>query len=294
MKKIIPILLIAVCLCCLSACFPYTYRGEHKELYTVAIYSIPDSIGAMPTGEIVCNPVIYILEQDDYGRTIFAYCEDDMYCRFALVVSQGYDETNVYFYPDVNYVFTVRDLELAYMDDSLKNAFMQSYLENRDKLKEANDWNKPIDKTKCVSHQITDDKKWIEEDDVYNLSKDECNEILNYYSETIDIPYPSPRKKLHWGNGVLQVDAEGRLLHIIRGLNDCTYHPDWDKSKEHCSYYITLFVITDKYGNYDKENGIMAISSYSTDGQVDVEYPYDPADVAEFKARNGWKYPFCA
>ena len=55
---------------------PYPYNGEYKELYTAAIYSIPDAKGYMHHGEGAYNSAIYVWEQDDYGRTLFSYCED--------------------------------------------------------------------------------------------------------------------------------------------------------------------------------------------------------------------------
>ena len=103
---------------------PYPYRGEYKELYTVAVYSIPDAEGNMRHGEGAYSSDIYIWEQDDYGRTLFSYCEDYGNQIFGLVISQAYDETNVYFYPDINYALTLIDSDYVYegaKDDHLKN-----------------------------------------------------------------------------------------------------------------------------------------------------------------------------
>lgn len=52
----------------------YAYTGEYKDLYTAAIYSIPDAVGYMDHGEGAYNSDIYIWEQDEYGRVLFAYC----------------------------------------------------------------------------------------------------------------------------------------------------------------------------------------------------------------------------
>ena len=92
MKKVLSLVLCSIilftCSLGLSGCvfnrenlFPY--RGEYKELYTTAIYSIPDAEGYMHHGEGAHNSDIYIWEQDDYGRTLFSYCEDfHNTCRF--------------------------------------------------------------------------------------------------------------------------------------------------------------------------------------------------------------------
>jgi hypothetical protein len=106
MKKVLSLLfcstILFTCSFGLSGCIfnrenPYPYQGEYKELYTTAIYSIPDAEGYMNHGEGAFNSDIYIWEKDDYGRTLFAYCEDFSNQIFGLVISQTYDEKNVYF-----------------------------------------------------------------------------------------------------------------------------------------------------------------------------------------------------
>ncbi len=278
-----------------SGCFsnkenPYPYKGEHKELYTVAVYSIPDSEGYAHHGEGADDPEIYIWEQDDYGRTLFSYCEDFDNKLFGLVVSQTYDETNVYFYADINYALTLTYSESVYegtKDDRLKAQTEAFYLENKEKLKEENDWNKPLDKTKCVSYPITDHK--VLEEKTYSLSSVECNKILNEYSKTLNLPNPSDTP--HRYNNVLQVDAEGKILHEIYGVHQHYDNPNWDKADEYTYYSIILWVITDKDGNYDKENGVMVM--YSKANEPDKRFTYNPKDVLEFKNKNNWTNPNC-
>ena len=129
MKRLLSLFLIMLFLTGLSGCLfggenPYPYRGEYKELYTAAVYSIPDAEGYMHHGEGSFDSDIYIWEQDDYGRTLFSYCEDYSNQVFGLVLCQAYDETDVYFYPDANYVLTLIDSEQVYKvieEDYLKN-----------------------------------------------------------------------------------------------------------------------------------------------------------------------------
>ncbi|MBE5888809.1 MAG: hypothetical protein E7283_08290 [Lachnospiraceae bacterium] len=278
MKKITSILLIIAFMFGLSGCFfdtenPFPYRGEYKELYTTAIYSIPDAEGYMHHGEGAYSSDIYIWEQDEYGRTLFSYCEDYGNQVFALVICQSYDEENVYFYPEVNYILTLIDSKYSYEgveDDHLKNRTEEFYLEKKEKLKEANDWNKPLDETKYVSYSITDHKVFGE--DIYSLSKEECNEILNEYTKTLNLDDSSNRP--HRYNTVLQVDAEGKILHEIHGI--CQ------------DYWIFLWVITDKEGNYDKENGVIVM--YSKGYESRISFIYDASTILEFKNKNGWKY----
>ena len=295
MKKYITILLVCVLtISMLSGCFfasenPYPYREKYKELYTVAVYSIPDAKGYMHHGEGAYDSDIYVWEQDDYGRTLFSYCEDYGNQIFGLVISQAYDETNVYFYPDINYALTLIDSEYVYEgveDDHLMNKTKEFYLENKEKLKEANDWNKPLDKTKCVSYSITDHKTLGK--NINSLSSVECNKILNEYSKTLNLP--NPESTPHRNNHVLQVDAEGKILHEIYGVHRHYDNPNWSKEDEYTSYSITLWVITDKNGNYDKENGVMVMYSEANGSD---NYIYDAEEVLKFKSNNNWTNLYC-
>lgn len=292
MKKLLALLLSMVFLFGSSGCLffgdnPYPYRGAYKEQYTAAIYSIPDAEGYMHHGEGAYNSVIHIWEQDDYGRTLFSYCEDYGNQIFGLVLCQTYDESNVYFDPDANYVLTQMDSKYCYEgkdEEYLKTRTEAFYLENRDLLKESNDWNKPLDKSKCVSYPITDHKDLGE--NVYSLRSSQCDEILNAYSETLNLA--NPDRSPHRYNRVLQVDAEGKVLHQISGDHQHHDNPNWKKSDPYTYYSITLWVITDQDGNYDEENGILVM--YSKANEIDTTFVYDAEEILEFKNRNGWKY----
>ena len=193
-------------------------------------------------------------------------------------------------YPDINYALTIIDSEYLYegaKDDYLKTKTKDFYLENKDKLKEANDWNQPLDKSKCVSYPITDYKNLGKK--TYSLSLVECNKILNEYSEKLSLPNPS--KTPHRYNRVLQVDAEGKILHQIYGVHQHYDNPNWKKTDEYTSYSITLWVITDKDGNYDKENGVLVM--YSNANDSDKSFIYEPEDILEFKNKNDWANVYC-
>ena len=150
-----------------------------------------------------------------------------------------------------------------------------------DKLKEENDWNKPLDKSKCVSYPITDHK--VLGDDLHSLSSVECSKILNEYSKTLNLVYMEEYP--HRYNRILQVDAEGKILHEIHGDHNNPYK----KTDEYTTYSITLWVITDKDGNYDKDNGVMVM--YSKANESEKTFIYDASTILEFKSKNGWKDP---
>ena len=286
-------IVLSACLCVLSGCIfnrDYPYFGEHKELYTTAIYSIPDAIGYMPHGEGAYDPDIYIWEQDNYGRILFSYCEDYGNQVFGLVVCQAFDENNVCFYPDLNYALTLIESEYVYEninDDHLKNKTEAFYFESKEELKKENDWNKPLDKTKCVSYPITDRK--VLEEQAKPLSATQCDKILNQYTETLNLPNPSETP--HYSNHVLQVDAEGKVLHEIYGSHQHHDNPNWKNTDQYTYYDITLWVITDKDGNYDKENGVMVM--FSEENKSDCTFIYEADAILEFKNKNGWINLYC-
>ena len=157
-------------------------------------------------------------------------------------------------------------------------------MESKDELKEKNDWNKPIDKSKCVFYTITDHK--ILGENIYSLNEVQCNEILNDYTKTLNLP--NPEKSPHRYNNVLQIDADGKVLHEIYGVHRRYDNPDWEnKNAEYTWYDIVLWVITDNNGNYDKENGVMVM--YSKANESDHSFVYNADDILEFKNKNGWK-----
>ena len=290
MKKVVLILLLMSLLLELSGCvIDRTYSGEYPELYSVAVHSIPSAEGFMYHGEGAFDSRIYVWEQDDYGRTLFSYCEDYGDRVFALVICQTFDDQNVYFYPDANYILTVLESEFVYAvssDDHLKIRTEDFYLENKDVLKEANDWNKPLDKTKCAHYPITNKKTFGKK--VRSLNSVQCNEILNEYSKTLNLPNPDEYPHQH--HDVLQVDENGKILHMIRGSHPHYDNPNWSKTDAYTYYQIELWVITDCDGNYDKENGVMVM--YSSANENDL-FIYNASDILAFKEKNGWKAPFC-
>ena len=290
MKKLLAVTFSLICLLGLSGCLfhrenPYPYRGEYKELYTAAIYSIPDAEGYIHHGEGAFSPDIYVWEQDDYGRTLFSYCEDYGNQIFALVLCQGFDETHVYFYPDANYALTLIRSDSIYpvtKEDYLKSKTEALYLEQGDRLKEENHWNQPLDRSKCVSYPITDHK--VLGGGIYSLSADQCDEILIAYTQTLNLK--NTEKSPHRYNKILQVDAEGKILHEIRGIHqNCSY----SEGNTSITYYITLWIITDPNGNYDKENGVLVM--YSKAAWPFAGCAYDAKDILEFKEKNNWVYP---
>ena len=121
-----------------------------------------------------------------------------------------------------------------------------------------------------------------------SLNSVQCNEILNEYSKTLNLP--NPDQYPHQSHDVLQVDENGKILHTIRGTHPHYDNPNWSRTDPYTYYKIELWVITDQDGNYDKENGVLVMYSKA---DTNEQFIYDASDVLAFKEKNGWKAPFC-
>lgn len=156
MKKILAISLLFVMLILLTGCI-YRYRGEHNDLYSVAINNIFGANGYRTNGEAVYDPYIEILETDDYGRILFLY--DEGYRNqfgTALLIMQKRENDCVYYYQDICYI------PLIFPDDAYKEdkfSYQNYYSEKQiTALKDLNDWNKPLNFDKCTSSVMAERK----------------------------------------------------------------------------------------------------------------------------------------
>lgn len=132
------------------------YYGEHSELETVAINSIPGIISSAQEDDIL------ILETDDYGRKMFAAkltgsftIKNGWYdIVVAIIVAQETGAEYVSYYCDINYICDIISDESYSFDltkDRVSEIFNESDIEM---LKTQNDWNKPVDNTNDRYTQI--------------------------------------------------------------------------------------------------------------------------------------------
>ena len=160
----------------LSGCrmfLPYhtCYNGDYPELYTMACH-IFDTEGYIFDGSVedTLQVAIVPVETDNYGRTMFCYYDEYYYYPYlALLICQYCDDSYVYYYQDYNFINKEYEkdngVHLVWIDYALKyhkhstvdNPLYGFKDEDIANLKEWNDWDKPIDKSKCVSAEIFDD-----------------------------------------------------------------------------------------------------------------------------------------
>ena len=131
-----------------ASCGYYQYNGDYGDLYTVAVCNIFGAKGYFSDGEYVCDPIIEIIETDNYGRTLFYYSERGPF-GCAIVIMQKSDDEYVYYYQDDCYM-PYYNVDCAYYFD-FREIFSD---EDINTLKERNDWNKEINVELCTKTQI--------------------------------------------------------------------------------------------------------------------------------------------
>ena len=171
-KKALPIILSLILTALLIGCQEYEgYTGDYPELFSVAVYSIPGMYGSI-AHEVVEEPVVCYLEEDEYGRVLFCYSEE--YGQYSdgrnqgktdhggvnLVICQGHDDEYAYYYIDCNYISApLCEGNKIHIYGGVKPAKIDNpYNDFSDeqimKLKEDNDWGKELDLDKCSKVKI--------------------------------------------------------------------------------------------------------------------------------------------
>ena len=163
-KTAVLLICAAAVVFCMPSCsvihlFLFTnYSSDRPDLYTVAVDNVFGISGYLSNGEATFSPETDIIETDDYGRTMFFYNEyySDLSVVFygmAFVIMQKSDGDKVFYYQDVCY------MPYFSTDTDLKNALSAAGDDKLEAFKDANDWGKEIDETKCSVSKITRSKK---------------------------------------------------------------------------------------------------------------------------------------
>ena len=275
MKNIIRIcalvLLLVLSLSSLCACVYPGYMGEYPELCSVAWTNLVDINGHWSDGEMMGGPYVDVIETDSYGRVLFSYSErqyidnpDGTYFECVyLVVMQKKDETSAYYYPENCYYCVTVDVdneEYSYDADVIA------------KLKLLNDWEKPIDESKCDSTAIVTKRP---DGKVKNGDNDTFLEgVIRRYHERSG-RYISPKNISFVGySRFVTVDDYGRELWTVY----TEFEEYTEKMEIHYSYKFLIVVMPD--GSCDESTVVLLEDTYNAQDAV-----------KSIKEANNWNNP---
>ena len=167
----------------LTSCGYKGYSGDHSDLYSTAINSVIWLNGYSWTADFVCDPKIEVVDEDDYGRIMFTYYEKyykgSKLSFSALIICQGSNEREVFYYEDINYIVKEQDMSSLNLEK-----FSEEEIEH---LKTVNDWNKEINYNKCVRKEITKSKPEVpDEKEIKNRIIDQFGLPKGGYSLFVD------------------------------------------------------------------------------------------------------------
>lgn len=187
-KYVLLIICFAFILVGFTGCQYKGYSGKRVDLFTAAVNSILWNHGYSFLSDRITSPELKIIEEDEYGRTLFTYYER-WYSNLtfsSLIISQGNLDGEVYYYEDCNFLIKQQE---RYTSNLLP--FSQEEIEY---LKDLNDWGKEVDFQKCVKKKIDKrkqslpvDKKIIVDKVVvqFNLTDKRYSSYADYYTSDI-------------------------------------------------------------------------------------------------------------
>lgn len=241
------------------------YEGVYSAFYTEAIYSLLGNRGYFFDGEILADPDIIIIEEDDFGRTMFSYVENNSINSFNYLIAQKTDNQYVYFYPDFNFI------------SSEYNTYMQTpetvfTLDEIDGFKAINDWNLPLDESKMVRFEITN----LKEIPVSTVPDDTFETLLKAVARRSN--YLGDDYLYHRSEYFL-TDDYGRTMYYVYGIGDDA--EGTVVSPHSITQYFHAVVIIQPDGTFDVYESIMLLSNLQ-------EYQ---RNLRAFKIVNRWNQP---
>ena len=238
----------------------YAYEGYHPELFSVAVHSLL-GIRGIASGNPDFDSPMEVIAEDDYGRQLFLYLEND---HFAMIIIQKSSDNYAYFYPDVNFITVdVRghSPRPVYTHRNRLPELIDQYFTTDEisALKEANDWDQGLDKSRMVRVEITRHRPMGPVDDDILV---EFNIIALGRGNT-------------WGHRAhvryLRSDRDGRSIFLSMG--------------HHANNKVAVLIFNAD-GTFDEVNGYMIMTR-------DCLYDYQDR-LREFMDRNGWVNDYVA
>lgn len=246
------------------------YKGEYKDLYSVAVNNVFAVRGEHSNGEVSFDPKIHIIETDNYGRTLFFYNEYydysiDPECDYgmAFVIMQSSKDGYAYYYPDKCY--------FPYFDTTSDWETISAQLEPDyfDAFKIENDWNSELIEENCAKVKISNKKP----KGVLHPKDREFDKIIYLYE--MRNGYTGTDSSFYKFSIFSEADRYGKELHYVYGMTKNTLRNGQDVFD---TYEYAIIFKAD--GTCDK-NGIIKLSA-----------PADSvAAIHELKENNNWNKP---
>lgn len=236
--------IISLCLTSLCGCRMNPYPEEHVMVVSQTSYAFPSG------NAFEYDSRSEILETDEYGRVLFAYNNGFGDC--SVGIRQKHDDKYVYYYDNVSFLYT--------------SEYRVSTPEQINGLKEANDWNEPLNEGKMIK------RKFVNQ---YSLSQ-RIDPVLEQkeLTQTLYMTIEETEKTMILFN-VFDVSQAGQqLFYVERRINIST------TGGYEYSPFDSYFMILNADGSYDPENYLLIID--------DMDESNSPSLLAEIKERNGW------
>lgn len=259
---VLALVTVSLCGCWVNT----TYTGPYPELCSVAWANLGMVYGYVPAGEIVYEPDLEVLETDSYGRVLFSYSEKEYYDSdtegLYLLIMQAKTDNEALYYPEDCYRFIVTEVNAEPIYDT--ETIMQ--------LKELNDWERPLDESRCDSTPIVNKKP---EGKIKNGKSDAFLEgVTERYYERVG-RYVNPRNIsfVRTSRFVVSDDYGRELYFVFARLTDYE-----DKREIYYSHTLAIVMMPD--GTCDESTVIL------------LENPYaSQSDIKLIKQMNSWNQP---
>jgi len=268
MRKLLALFLTVLILLSLAGCTPAS--GDDRFLHVVAHNSL------LGVGEDRQDQIV-ILEEDDFGRVLFAFAGWGMTSEtgrmgddiLAALIVQRTTRRHAYFYDGINAIlYDIGGLPLQttpfnFLDEAfVMERFSEEQLEQ---LKEENDWNKELEESRFFRVRVSWRHKREYMTDVSIPTQREAFESVSEYLHHPSLSAP------------LTTDKNGNVIYFMREFYSRR------EGEEVIRYLARSFLFMfDSDGNLIEETGIMELPD---------ENLWDYRDqLREFKEANGWAF----
>jgi len=206
MKRVLAFILAILMMLSLVGCLAYS--TSHTELHVVALHSLP-GVSGHPGEEVM------ILEEDDFGRVMFAYVgrtaasdiRDVTINILAVLIAQRTTRRYSYFYDGINFiVHEVRVSDDLWPRDFFTEGFVMKYFtgEQLEQLKEENSWNRELNEDSFFRVRVSRRGK-------RNFMTDVSVETQREAFESVSSEF------FPFGGGVpLTTDRNGNVIYFLR------------------------------------------------------------------------------